>query len=109
MSFWLKAFAIKDQLSAVGHRNLAEAGIDGSKHPERDVAHRWVRQRNLKLITSHNANAQGKTWNNYTRGDVLYDVVKDPGETNNLIDDPQFKVPQQTLRELLNQWWNPES
>ncbi|MCR9230542.1 MAG: sulfatase-like hydrolase/transferase [bacterium] len=79
------------------------------KHPERDVAHRWVRQGNLKLITSHNANPQGKTWNNYTRGDVLYDVVKDPAETNNLIDDPQFKVPQQTLRELLNQWWNPES
>jgi uncharacterized sulfatase len=78
-------------------------------HPERDVAHRWVRQGNLKLITAHNANAQGKTWNNYTKGDVLYDVVKDPGETSNLIDDPSFKAQQQQLRQLLDQWWSPES
>ncbi|QDV20307.1 Choline-sulfatase [Gimesia panareensis] len=78
-------------------------------HPERDVAHRWVRQGNLKLITAHNANAQGKTWNSYTKGDVLYDVAKDPGETHNLIDDPDFQAQQQQLRNLLDQWWNPES
>ena len=54
-------------------------------HPERDVAHRWIRKGNLKLITAHNQNAQGKTWNDYLREDALFNLAGDPQETNNLI------------------------
>ncbi|MAC52304.1 MAG: sulfatase [Gimesia sp.] len=77
------------------------------KQPEREVAHRWIRKGNLKLITSHNPNAQGKTWNNYTRGDVLFDLEDDPGETKNLINDPASAESLAELRRLLDAWWNP--
>ncbi|MCA9007041.1 MAG: hypothetical protein KDA70_17325, partial [Planctomycetaceae bacterium] len=75
--------------------------------PEREVAHRWIRKGNLKLITSHNPNAQGKTWNDYTSGDVLFDLEHDPGETQNLIHDPKSAASLAELRRLLDAWWNP--
>ncbi len=75
--------------------------------PEHEVAHRWIRKGNLKLITSHNPNAQGKTWNDYTRGDVLFDLIHDPGETQNLIHDPKSAASLAELRRLLDAWWNP--
>ncbi|QDV52869.1 sulfatase-like hydrolase/transferase [Gimesia fumaroli] len=78
-------------------------------HPEQDVAHRWIRKGNLKLITAHNANTQGKTWNDYTRGDVLFDLSQDPEETKNLMHDPNQAAALAELRTLLNAWWNPEA
>jgi len=77
-------------------------------HPERDVAHRWIRKGNLKLITAHNKNAQGKTWNDYFRGDVLFNLADDPGETKNLIEQPGSAKSLAELRALLDAWWNPE-
>lgn len=77
--------------------------------PKREVAHRWIRKGNLKLITAHNPNAQGKTWNDYTRGDVLFDLSQDPGETKNLIHDANQATALAELRRLLDAWWNPET
>ena len=77
-------------------------------HPERDVAHRWIRKGNLKLITAHNRNAQGKTWNDYFRGDVLFNLANDPGEMNNIIDLNASAESLAELRTLLDAWWNPK-
>ncbi|WP_298868845.1 sulfatase-like hydrolase/transferase [uncultured Gimesia sp.] len=77
-------------------------------HPERDVAHRWIRKGNLKLITAHNQNAQGKTWNDYLREDALYNLADDPGETNNLIRHNSSAASVTELRTLLDAWWKPE-
>jgi len=77
-------------------------------HPERDVAHRWIRKGNLKLITAHNANVQGKTWNDYLRGDVLFDLSQDPGETKNIIKQDSSAASLTELRTLLDAWWNPQ-
>mgnify|MGYP003630144899 FL=1 len=79
------------------------------KQPEREVAHRWIRKGNLKLITSHNENAQGKTWNDYTRGDVLFDLENDPGETKNIIHEADAAESLAELRTLLDAWWNPRT
>ncbi|MDF1742427.1 MAG: sulfatase-like hydrolase/transferase [Gimesia sp.] len=77
-------------------------------HPERDVAHRWIRKGNLKLITAHNQNAQGKTWNDYLREDALFNLAGDPQETNNLIRKNSSAASLIELRTLLDAWWNPE-
>ncbi len=77
-------------------------------HPERDVAHRWIRKGNLKLITAHNKNAQGKSWNDYLKGDALFNLTEDPGELNNLIDHKSSANTLAELRALLDAWWNPE-
>lgn len=75
-------------------------------HPERDVAHRWIRQRNLKLITTHKHD-QPASWGNYLKGDALFDVVRDPDELRNLISNPEYKHEVSNLRQQLNGWWNP--
>ncbi|QDU08583.1 sulfatase-like hydrolase/transferase [Gimesia aquarii] len=77
-------------------------------HPERDVAHRWIRKGNLKLITTHNTNAQGIAWNDYHRGDVLFNLDHDPHETTNLINEEHYRQSRVELRGLLDRWWNPE-
>lgn len=77
-------------------------------HPERNVAHRWIRKGNLKLISAHNANSQGKTWNDFHRGDVLFNLDQDPKETNNIIHQVAHRKSLVELRKLLDTWWNPE-
>ncbi|MGZ0170686.1 MAG: sulfatase-like hydrolase/transferase [Planctomycetales bacterium] len=76
------------------------------EHPENDVAHRWIRKGNLKLITTHKQGA-AQSWGNYLDGDALFDVVADPIESQNLIDVPQMQPEIRVLRRLLDNWWNP--
>ena len=78
------------------------------RHPERDVAHRWIRKGNLKLITTHR-HGQSQAWGNYLDGDALFDVVVDPVESKNLIGDRQFEAAIGFLREELDAWWDPDS
>ena len=77
-------------------------------HPERDVAHRWIRKGNLKLITTHKQGAS-QSWGNYITGDALFDVVEDPVESRNLIGESEFEATIGILREELNAWWDPDS
>lgn len=73
--------------------------------PQRDVAYRWVRQRHLKLITTHSHNNQ-PAWNNYLKSDSLFDVVSDPAETHDLIDEPEYRAAAIDLRKRLDAWWS---
>jgi arylsulfatase A len=77
-------------------------------NPARDVAYRWVRQRNLKLIVpeSHDGAAP---WNRYLTEPALFDVVSDPKETRDLVDDERYRDDAARLRELLDEWWSLRS
>ena len=76
------------------------------KNPDRDIAYRWVRQGNLKLITIH-PRGKAPAWNDYLRGDALFDVAADPEEVHNLIDLPAYASNVLHLRSLLDSWWLP--
>ena len=76
-------------------------------HPERDVAHRWIRKGRLKLITTHK-HGRDKSWGEYLEKDALYDVVNDPDESDSLISNPKFLVQLDVLRRQLDEWWLPE-
>jgi len=74
-------------------------------HPERDVAYRWVRKGNHKLIVPTGENA----WGDYLKSDALFDVANDPGETKNLIGEESATATVSRLRSLLDSWWPYES
>tara|TARA_R110002049_G_scaffold285698_4_gene467098 strand:- start:269652 stop:271088 length:1437 start_codon:yes stop_codon:yes gene_type:complete len=74
--------------------------------PGRDVAYRWVRKQQYKLIVPVKRNKK-QPWNRYLDEPALYDVVSDPAETDNLIDrDELFKTVTE-LQGLLDHWWKP--
>lgn len=73
-------------------------------HPERDVAYRWIRQGNLKLIVPH-ARPNAKPWKAYVTRTTLYDLGSDPAETGNLAEDPRYAADERRLRQLLDAWW----
>lgn len=75
-------------------------------HPERDVAHRWIRKGRYKLITTHK-HGRAQSWGGYLDGDALYDVVADPNESTNLIGRLEFQKELRKLRQDLNNWWSP--
>ncbi len=72
-------------------------------NPRRDVAYRWIRQRNLKLIVPY-ANANGEPWNSYVRELTLYDLAIDPEETRNLATNPEYASDVERLRKRLKAW-----
>jgi uncharacterized sulfatase len=75
-------------------------------NPSRDIAYRWVRQGDWKLITVHRQGT-AEAWGDYLTTDALYNVVMDPGESNNLIDEPNYAETVRRLRSLLDAWWLP--
>lgn len=78
-------------------------------HPEGDIAYRWVRQKNLKLIVPHVHSPQTKPWGNYLDNVALFDVNTDPFETNNLARSESQKEEVIRLRRLLDDWWDPNA
>ena len=97
-------------------------------NPSRDVAYRWVRKGDFKLIVthSHNTKKQRKSlgcpksqgfdtgvrsragaWGGYLSGDALFNVVADPDESKNLIADTHYAGQVAELRRLLDRWWTP--
>lgn len=70
-------------------------------HPERDIAYRWVRKGDYKLIVPHGE----KPWEAFLDREALFDVVKDPGERENLIAVPSFRETARELRQALQSWW----
>lgn len=76
--------------------------------PSRDLAYRWVRAGNFKLIVPH-ARGEAPPWGNYLRSPALFDLAKDPAETTNLIGAPEHAATSRKLRVLLDSWWTPET
>ncbi|MFK5923091.1 MAG: sulfatase-like hydrolase/transferase [Verrucomicrobiota bacterium] len=75
------------------------------RHPERDIAYRWVRQGDHKLIVPHAE--KGIAWGDYLAKSALYDLAQDAGETQNLIGKNQTLA--KHLQRLLDEWWTPAS
>lgn len=77
-------------------------------HPERDIAYRWIRMDNLKLIVPHK-HQQRSPWNSYVSRPALFDLHRDPHETTSLIDHPHYQNQKDQLAKLLDSWWNGTS
>ena len=71
-------------------------------HPEKDIAYRWVRHRNLKLIVPHGK----QPWGGYLKMPALFDIAKDPRETSDLANDPARSNDIARLVTMLNAWWD---
>ncbi len=73
--------------------------------PAADVAYRWIRQGDFKLILPHSHG--GKVWGDYGDAPQLYDLANDPAERRNLAGEPTFAETLQRLRQAVDGWWLP--
>ncbi len=53
------------------------------RHPERDIAYRWIREGEFKLIVPHCHHGK-VAWGDYLTQTALYNVEADPSEKHNL-------------------------
>ena len=100
--------------SAMGHRPLESRAVFGEiypgdatslGHPSRDVAYRWVRQGDWKLVVPHRQ--KGQVWRNYVDGPSLFHLVDDPREEHDLSGRPEHASLIKKLTGLLDAWWTP--
>lgn len=75
--------------------------------PEKDIAYRWVRQGEFKLIKIHK-HEKTNPWNSYLHEDALFNVKEDPQEKINLFKHPEYLSTRNRLLGLLGDWWAPE-
>jgi hypothetical protein len=59
----------------------------------------------MKLIVPHVRG--GEVWGGYGAEVQLYNLAKDPSETNNLASQPGFEPTVDRLAKLLDSWWKP--
>ncbi len=76
-------------------------------NPSADVAYRWVRQANMKLIEPHHRADGSQPWGNYLQSTALYDIAADPFEERDLSKSADYQSVVRGLRKRLDQWWNP--
>lgn len=74
-------------------------------NPSADVAYRWIRQGDYKLIVPQLRD--GSVWGDYVRSPHLYNLRDDPSEQRNLMADPTSRQTAVQLREKLDGWWLP--
>jgi arylsulfatase A len=74
--------------------------------PSRDLAYRWVREGDFKLIVPH-PGPDGSIWGGYLKNIALHDVVRDPGETRNRANEAGQRARVERLTRLLDNWWTP--
>ncbi|NJM54737.1 MAG: sulfatase [Verrucomicrobiae bacterium] len=74
--------------------------------PSRDIAYRWVRSGDYKLIVPHRHNGK-KPWEEFLLQPALFNVATDPGEKNDLSSAPAHAGRLKELRRLLDDWWTP--
>lgn len=72
-------------------------------HPERDVAYRWARSGDWKLILPHGQNP----WGNYLKEPALFNVRVDPRERVNRASDDEYRDLVSALRKKIDAWWTP--
>ncbi len=75
------------------------------RHPERDVAYRWVRRGPWKLVVPRSTDGE-QPWGRYLDEASLYHVIEDPEEQANLIDSPENSEVVNELQKSLDAWWN---
>jgi uncharacterized sulfatase len=73
-------------------------------HPSRDIAYRWIREGDFKLVVPH-AHNRTAPWGNYLNEIALYKVRSDREEKFNLAAAEPERV--NALRRLLDAWWTP--
>jgi uncharacterized sulfatase len=73
-------------------------------NPHRDIAYRWIRRKNLKLIVPHR-HGNHAPWGNYVGQTSLFELGSDHNETRNLVNDPRYAAEVAQLGALLDQWW----
>jgi arylsulfatase A len=74
--------------------------------PSRDIAYRWIREGDWKLIVPHVR--EGRVWRNYVTRPALFHVADDPREQHDLSGDPQHARRIEQMRKALDAWWNPD-
>lgn len=70
----------------------------------RDIAYRWIRDGDYKLIVPHTRDAKAP-WGNYASGESLFNLVRDPEEKHNLAGTHPERT--RALRQTLDAWWTP--
>ncbi len=70
-------------------------------NPGKDVAYRWVRRGRYKLIVPNGDDP----WGDYLSRPALFDVVNDPKETINRIDEKELLKTVSELEVELDSWW----
>lgn len=78
-------------------------------HPERDIAYRWVRQGDWKLIEPHAQTPKKGPWGGYLKSTALYNLKNDPFETLNLAKIEGHKTKVKVLQKLMDEWWVPSN
>lgn len=78
-------------------------------NPSADIAYRWIRQANLKLIEPHIHSDHQEPWGGHLEQTALFDVGADPFEIRDLFGLPEHKSNVARLRAQLDNWWKPKS
>jgi len=78
------------------------------RDPSRDIAYRWIRDGDYKLIAPH-SQPGANPWGGYLSKPALFNVAQDPGERNNLADQSDQTRRIARLEKMLNHWWTPEA
>lgn len=96
--------------AAIGESKLEDQPVFGEiypgdatrlGHPSRDIAYRWIRSGNFKLIVPSGKSA----WGDYLSETALFEVVADPDEKTDLaVGQPDME---KLMRTQLDAWWTP--
>ena len=72
-------------------------------NPAADIAYRWIRQGDFKLIVPSSSNA----WGDFLSEPSLFNVASDPLESKNLAQQSAYLDKRINLENTLNSWWSP--
>ena len=76
------------------------------RNPSRDIAYRWIRDGDFKLIVPH-SQRDAKPWGGYLSKPALFNVAEDPAEKRNLAERPDQGDRVARLKVKLDRWWTP--
>ncbi len=100
--------------AATGERALEHQPVFGEiypgdasalRQPAGDVAYRWMREGDFKLIVPH-AHRGKAPWGGYVDGPALFNLKDDPGERHNLAEMHPDRL--RAMERKLDAWWKPD-
>jgi uncharacterized sulfatase len=103
-SLWSAARGVAPLTEAPVFGEIYPGDASSLGHPERDIAYRWVREGEWKLIVPHR-HGNEPPWGGYLSETALYNVSSDPAEMQNLASKQPERV--QALQAKLDAWWKP--
>ncbi len=74
-------------------------------NPSRDLAYRWVREGDYKLIVPH-MHGRKRAWGGYVEESSLFNLAKDPHERRDLSEDAAMADELRRMQRTLNMWWD---